>query len=346
MTESRANTNFHSATATSVFDGKAEDARFREYRRRWHENPATFTAGDFPIHLDLESTSYCNLRCPFCAATHDTWGGGRKGYLELALYRRLIDEGAEHGLCSVKLSLRGEPLLHRDLVEMVRYAKQRGVLDIYFNTNGLLLTPEISRQLIAAGLDRISVSIEGTTREEYERYRVGSDFDRVRENLRALRELRERAGSRFPAIRVQTVLLPELQAGFPDYVRYWRELADEVSYLDARRETARDYHCQPGREPAPVAAAGWACPFLWQRMMVLWDGTVFPCLMHGVRNFSGMTLGNARHQRLADLWRGEQFTRYRELHRSGRGHELPACAECSYRAMEIEKLTAKSSGSY
>lgn len=325
----QANANFHTA-AGGVFDRRQEDPRFREYRRRWSQDPASFSAGSFPIHLDIESTGVCNLRCPFCATTMKNWGPGVPGYMKIELFRKIIDEGAEGGLCSIKLSFRGEPTLHQQLPEMVAYAKQKGILDVYFNTNATLLTDSLIHRLIDAGLDRISVSFEGRHKEVYESYRVGAKFEKVIENVRLLRRLRDERRLGIPQIRVQSVMLPELKEDFPRYVRFWEQLADEVAYLDMRREGPEDDH--RGR------VADWACPFLWQRMTILWDGTVLPCLMHGVSDFALLALGKVGEQSIQAMWNGEQEKRYRQLHREGQAHQLEACDRCSYRAMELEKM--------
>ena len=118
MVDVQPNANFHTAGERTVFDIR-QDERFKEYRRRWHEYPPNFIVGEFPIHLDIESTNACNLRCPFCAVTYRNWGPYRKGFMDFSLYQRIIDDGVENGLYSVKLSLRGEPLLHPRLHEMV-----------------------------------------------------------------------------------------------------------------------------------------------------------------------------------------------------------------------------------
>lgn len=334
--KAQANANFHSVTAQSVFDARRSDPRFLEYRRRWVEDSATLTTGPFPIHLDIESTDVCNLRCPFCATTTKTWGPDEPGYMKLALFRRIIDEGAAEGLCSIKLSFRGEPTLHPQLPEMVGYAKRNGILDVYFNTNAALLTEPLVHQLIDAGLDRISVSFESITKEAYETYRVGAKYEKVIENVRRLREIRDAAGLGHPQIRLQTVMLPELRPLFGQYVEFWRPWADEVAYLDARREGPQDDH--RGLE------ADWACPFLWQRMTILWDGTVLPCLMHGVMDFSLLALGTVQDHGVKALWQSERVARYRRLHREGRAHELEACDRCSFRGMELEKMGITKAG--
>ena len=330
MTPSQANANFHTATARSVFDARLKDPLFHAYRKRWQEGPASFSAGTFPIHLDIESTGICNLRCPFCATTMKNWGPETPGYMRLELFQRIIDEAAAEGLSSIKLSFRGEPTLHQQLPAMVAYAKQKKILDVYFNTNGTLLTENLVHRLIDAGLDRISISFEGLSKEAYEGYRVGAVFEKVLENVRQLRRLRDARGFGTPQIRVQSVLLPELQSEFSDYVRFWETVADEVAYLDMRREGPHDDH--------RGQVADWACPFLWQRMTILWDGTVLPCLMHGVSDFRLLALGNVAEKSIKELWNGEQEKRYRALHQDGRAHQLEACDRCSYRAMELEKL--------
>jgi len=224
-------------------------------------------------------------------------------------------------------------MLHPRLVEMVRYAKEKGIMDVYFNTNATLLSEDKINHLIDAGLDRISISFEGITKEVYERHRVGAKYEEVLSNVKALRLIRDRRGLSYPQIRVQAVLLPELKEGFPRYVEFWQEIADEVAYLDARRETTADD--QRG------LVADWACPFLWQRMAILWDGTLLPCLMHGIPDFSLMALGNVREVSIKEAWQGEKATQYRELHKSGQSHKLDACDRCDYRALEIEKVGVK-----
>lgn len=335
--KAQANSNYHTAGGRSVFNEREGDPRYKDYRRQWYERPAAFDPGPFPVHLDLESTSLCNLRCPFCATTSHQWGPDRGGFMDAGLFRGIIDEAVPQGLSSIKLSLRGEPLLHKSLPQFVRYAKEKGVLDVYFNTNAVLLRGRLAQELLESGLDRISISFEGATREVYERYRVGAVFDEVLSNIRAFRAARDAAGRQTPRIRVQTVLLPELRDSFPDYVRFWEPVADEVGYLDARDETGTHAHCEPEPCEGEVDGAGWACPFLWQRLMILWDGTVLPCLLHAVKDFSPMVLGHAGKDGLKDLWRGARIEAYREKHRAGLSSDVPSCRRCSYREMEIGK---------
>jgi len=324
----KSNNNFHTVTEKTVFDVKT-DRQFYEYRRFWKENTEHFIVSKFPLHLDIESVSVCNLRCPFCATTTKMWGQDKKGYMDFSLFKKIIDISSENGLCAIKLSLRGEPLLHPMLPEMVKYAKKSDIMDVYFNTNAILLNENMIERLIDARLDRISISIEGYKKEFYKKYRVGAKFERLFENVVRLKEIRDRRRSLFPQIRIQTVLFEELKPDFGRYVEFWKDYADEVSYLDKREETK---YVEDGKP------ANWACPFLWQRMTILWDGTILPCLMHGVKDFSSMILGNVADCSIKDLWKGKKENQFRELHKSGKSHEIMACGHCSYRTMEIEKI--------
>lgn len=332
MVENRANTNFHIATDKTVFDVR-NDERFLEYRRRWREYPSKFIVGSFPVHLDIEASARCNLRCPFCATTSGNWGPKKRGLMEMPLFRRIIDEGAENGLCSIKLSLRGESLLHPDFAEMIAYARKKGIIDVYFNTNATLLDEDKINQLIDAGLDRISISFEGTTKEVYEKYRVGAEYEAVVENVKDLRRIRDKRSLSYPQIRVQTLLFPELENTFSQYVKFWEKIADEVAYIDARKEGPDDNH--------QGLIADWACPFLWLRMAILWDGTLLPCSMWGVSDFKPMSLGNVKEVSIREKWDSEAVSNYRRLHRLGQAHKLPTCDQCAYRGKELEKLGMK-----
>lgn len=318
MTTIKVNSNFHTLSGTSA---APESPAYREYRRWWREYPEQGIVSDFPLFLDLEVTSICNLQCPFCATTYR----GKlipRGSMTETLFRKLIDEGAAHGLYGVKLNYRGEPLLHPAIDRFVAYAKQRGLIDVYFNTNALLLDESMAERLIDAGLDRISVSFEGTTREVYERNRVGSSHERVLANLAGLQELKRRRGVSHPRLRVQTVKLPEID--LEEYRRFWTERADEVAYLDYKEM----------KERRQGVVDPWVCPQLWQRLGVMYDGTIIPC---NHDDDALLKLGDANRDRLRDCWHSAALTELRRRHRAGEAHLLPGCDGCYLRDSEIRK---------
>lgn len=323
------NSNFTSISGNSVHTSR--DPRYLEYRRRWMQNPRDFVLEDFPIHLDVEATNRCNLKCTFCdklpyLRPHEL------GFIDYDLFTSVIDQGAEHNLCSIKLSYRGEPLLHPRLAEMVGYAKKKGVLDVYFNTNGMLLNEARSRAFFEAGLDRISVSVEGTDAAAFERNRVGASFEVIKRNLEQLMALREQLGLAHPKVRVQTVALPGID--FDEYGRYWSAYSDETAAIDYKEANERD---------TGLVAEDWACPQLWQRMTIEWDGRVIPCNNDDYRHLSP---GNVSDMSVADCWQAPVVRHARELHMAGRSHELLSCSGCPWRTTQVVKRSEVPENAY
>lgn len=314
------NANFYSLGGQSVHDSSSPE--YQEYRRCWTELPERFELRAFPMHLDIETSSRCNLRCTFCDKL-PLMQKDQFGDIDYDLYRKIIDEGAEHRLWGVKLSYRGEPLLHPRLTEMVDYAVKRNVLDIYFNTNGMLLTAELSERLISAGLTRISVSVEGIDPLQFEKERIGASFETIHRNIATLIELRERAGSEHPKVRVQTVRFPDLD--LQAYTGYWSAYCDEVAAVDYKDESCRNKTLDPV----------WGCPQLWQRMTIEWDGTVFPCNNDDPRRLSP---GNANTRSIRDCWHDSTVQKIRDLHRQGASHLVDDCNGCPWRTAQIRKL--------
>ena len=316
------NSNFNSLIGNNLPDNASEE--YLAYRKAWEDNPPNFILADLPLDLDIEASSLCNLKCTFCDR-QPLVEKNQLGNMSFETYRHILDQFApENGkrLCSMKLSYRGEPLMNKAVPEMVKYAKDKGVLDIYFNTNGMLLTEEISKALIEAHLDRISFSIDGTNAEEYERVRVGAKFDVVVSNIRKLRKLREAYQVNYPKIRIQTVKLPGLD--LDKYVETWKKYADEVAALEYTDESKRVQGIE----------GNWACPQLWQRMTIEWNGDVFGCNNDDLR---GIYLGNVKERSIYECWHDDNLMRIRQLHRDGNSHEVNDCNGCPWRTAQMRK---------
>ena len=130
---------------------QSSDRKFKQYRRKWDENPRNLVYGEFPLHIDIEVTSCCNLKCPFCATTFRIKEIDR-GLISFEAVKKIIDEGVANGMYGVKFNIRGEPLLHPQIYDFIKYAKNKGLIDVYFNTNGMLLNEHACQKLIEAGL--------------------------------------------------------------------------------------------------------------------------------------------------------------------------------------------------
>ena len=319
MTNVEINGNFHLLKQKGVSPFEME--RYSEYRRKWENYPLQKIVDRFPLHLDVEATSSCNLKCPFCITTHANF---KNGLMEDEIFQAIIDEGSEKGLYSIKLNWRGESLIHPKLSEMIAYAKAKGIVDIFLNTNAVLLTEEKSRQLIDAGIDRIIISFEGYEKDLYESQRVGAVFEKVVENIRNFMIIRRELNKTSPWVRIQTVLLDELKTKQEDYADFWEKYVDEVAYVDLKNEVPR----------IVVGESDWACPQLWQRLTISWDGRIVPCVND---TFCNMCLGKIPEMSIEGVWKSERFEEMRYLHTKGLAHTIEGCLDCPLRSAQIRK---------
>ncbi len=315
---------------------------YKEYRRKWFEYPQNYTLGDFPLHLDVESTNACNLKCVMCTRN---FMEEEIGFIDFGLYKKVIDEAADHKLPSLKLNFRGEPLLHPDLPKLVKYAKDMGILEVQFNTNGMPLTEKISEELLKAGLDRILFSVDGATKETYEKIRTGANFERVVGNIKNLVEIRNSMGLKRPSVRVQMVKMEQNKHEIEKFIKMWVDVVNRVA-VTVRREPylkldkiAESFPCpQPHTIGEPVVKGlefeHFPCHQIWQRMVVLWTGETFMCCgdWHGE-----YPLGNAKKETLREMWNGEKYNFVRMLHKRGRLEAVPICARCEVNTPQFDE---------
>lgn len=294
---------------------------YREYRRRWNENPKRYIVDIFPIHLDVETITHCNLKCFMCFQSYDP---PKPELMDIEVFRGAIDEGIRKGLCSVKTQYRGEPLLDNRMIEMVRYAKDRGVVEVSFNTNATLLDEERTKGLVEAGLDKIICSVDGCTKEVYEDVRTGASFDVVLNNIEYIQELKEKIGSKRPIVRVQMVDTPKNHCQIDEYLKFWGKIADQVAVEDMLDWKAEKENATP--------LPDFACAQLWQRLVILADGDILPCC-RATRggNEKLEILGNAKGTNISDIWQSDNLNKLRELHKNGESHKIRMCRLCGLR---------------
>lgn len=309
----------------SLFENR--EPAYMEYRRRWSQQPRDFYTGDFPLFIDIEVTNACNLRCTFCATTYLD---AKRQYILPELVYKILDEGKKNCLYGVKFNDRGEPLLHSNLTDFIKYAKEIGLIDVYFNTNAVLLTEDKIEGIIDSGLDRISISIEGYDAEFYESHRINSRFNLVVKNVQNLMRIRNAKKAKNPLIRIQSILLPDTRNNLDEYLEkykiFWAPYSDEIAVLEYKEESsaAIQYFEYP-----------WACHQLWQRMIVWCDGKIFPC---NEDNQGLMVLGNVCTMSIKEAWHCAALNNLRKIHKQGKSHFSSACNKCYLRSTQIKKL--------
>ncbi|KAF5083756.1 Coenzyme PQQ synthesis protein E [anaerobic digester metagenome] len=296
---------------------------YLDYRRKWVENPKNFIVERAPIHLDIETHTSCNLKCIMC---HQSFDPPVPQKMPDETVYRLIDEAKEIGVCSLKFQYRGEPLLDARMPQFVKYAKERGIIEVMFNTNSTLLTKSMANELIDSGLDKIICSVDGYQEGMYEEIRVGSNFHRVLENIRELQKTKKERKSRHPILRVQMVVPLENKDKINEYTAFWEKIADIVGV-----EELLNYNIQ---EEDYLEKPDFACAQIWQRLIVMADGDVLPCCK-GIRggNEKLEVVGNIYKNSLEEIWNNPRMKELRELHQSGQSHKIKMCRLCGLRAL-------------
>lgn len=297
-----------------------------EYRNEWTNRPDRADYGDFPLHVDIESTNRCNLRCSMCQIDFDTM---ESGVMDMELYRKIIAECGENNLPSIKLNYRGEPTINKNIVEMVRLGKKAGIIEVQFNSNGTLLNDKLSNDLIDAGLDRIKFSIDGATPEVYEKIR-GTSYDRVVENVLNLLKIRDEKGKDRPIVYVQMVSMKDNSDEIVKYINFWQDKVNRIGFT-RYRSTERKLDDTRRVEKDPVVTV--PCPQLWQRLLVTYDGQILMCCGdHKALN----PLGNITETTLKKVWNSKQLNEYRMLHLQDRSSEIAACSMCEINRTDAE----------
>ena len=132
----------------------------------------------FPPYLILEPTNVCNLQCPFCPRDLTEKSRGL-GFMEFDIYKKIIDEAIENNVYGVTLYMLGEPMLHSKIVDMINYAKQAGIPAVNLSTAA---TTNNLDELLETELDDLILSIDGASKEMYEKMRVGGTFEKTISN--------------------------------------------------------------------------------------------------------------------------------------------------------------------
>src|SRR5947207_6059100 len=191
----------------------------------------------YPISISFEPTTSCNLRCPECpsglrAFTRPT------GMLEKDFFRETIDDIHKHLLYLI-FYFQGEPYLNRDFLEMVKYASDKGLYTAT-STNAHYLTDEVAKRTVESGLDRLIISIDGTTQDVYKQYRVGGSINKVIEGAKNIVKWKKELKSKTPFVFFQFLVVKPNEHQIEDI----KILAKEIGVDDVWLKTAQVYDYQ------------------------------------------------------------------------------------------------------
>ncbi len=291
----------------------------------------------YPVSISFEPTTSCNLRCPECpsglrAFTRPT------GMLQKDFFTQTIDE-IHKELLYLIFYFQGEPYLNPAFLDMVKYASSKKIYTAT-STNAHYLTDENAKRTVESGLDRLIISIDGTTQDVYRQYRVGGNLDKVIQGAKNIVKWKKELKSKTPFVFFQFLVVKPNEHQIEDIKR----LAKEIGVDEVRFKTAQvyDYETDPnnliptiekfsrykknpdGTYKAKNKLAN-RCWKLQHANVITWDGLVVPCCfdkdaMH--------RLGNLKMQSFKEIWHNDNYKQFRaELMKSRRNIDI--CANCS-----------------
>ena len=307
--------------------------RFAKYRRDF----ALAESGlrpPAPLHLDVDATTTCQLACPMCPAggSFETIFPGMGLTLDEKLYQTALKEAEKLSMPSMRLGMTGEPLLIPDIDRWAKEAKSAGFIDVALITNGQLLTPEKSRELIESGLTRLMISVDAASSETYAAMRPGGDFELLVENIESFLAVRFALGSRLPLLRLSFVMsrLNRFEAGafrlkfshladwlvFQDYL----DLSGNPALAPERSKNESFSESQRASEKEKTGGAPKAiCPDPLARIALLADGGLFPCCS----DFARLSpLGRLPESSIESVWRSGKAERI------AKSLDHPSCQKC------------------
>jgi radical SAM protein with 4Fe4S-binding SPASM domain len=307
---------------------------FYLYRYRFYANADKAKIGDYPLDVIAETSNVCNLRCSMCFQVDEALPVLKTTsvpFMSMDTFKKIVDECSKNKIPALKLNWRGEPMLNTNFAEMLRYAKTKGILEVTSLTNGTLMNEDMCHAIVDAKMDQLVISIDGFTKEIYEKIRVGADYDVVINNLHTL--IRIRGKLKKPFIRLQYTESDINRHETSSFYQYWKNKVDEITI-----SYCQDFGSPDKNDADSVPTYTFSCKQPFQRLVVMADGTVTVCATDIMGSIS---IGNINDTSLKDLWNCKKISELREQHKTGKYYLTPMCRICAHNVAMANKKAGR-----
>jgi len=290
-----------------------------------------------PISVSFEPTTSCNLRCPECPSGLRAFSRPT-GMLKNDFFRETIDEIHEH-LTYLIFYFQGEPYLNPDFLDMVKYASSKKIYTAT-STNAHYLNDDAAKKTVESGLDRLIISIDGTTQDVYKQYRVGGNLDKVIEGAKNIIKWRTALNSKTPFVFFQFLVVKPNEHQIEEI----KKLAEEIGVDEVRFKTAQvyDYENDPNQlipvqekysrykigkdgKYRPKNKMVNRCWKLWHANVITWDGLVVPCCFD---KDAIHRMGDLKSGSFKQIWKSDSYKKFRSELMTGRKN-IDICSNCS-----------------
>ena len=303
------------------------------YVSKWRRKPIQW---GLPFSISFEPTTACNLRCPECPSGLRQFTR-KTGNLKQDFFRSTIDQLAGE-LMYLTFYFQGEPYINPNFLDMVAYANKKRIYTAT-STNAHFLDDENSRRTVESGLDRLIISIDGTTQETYESYRKAGKLEKVIEGTKNILKWKKQLNSSTPHVIFQFLVVKPNEHQIPEVYA----LADELGVDEVKLKTAQVYDYEQGNELIPTidkysrykqeSDGRWSiknklldqCWKMWHSCVLTWDGQVVPCCFD---KDATHRLGDLKQDDFRSIWFSEPYQNFRRALLVSRS-EIDICKNCT-----------------
>ena len=289
-----------------------------------------------PVSIAIEPTTACNLRCPECPSGLRNFSRPT-GNLKANFFNSIISQISKHTYYLI-FYFQGEPYINPSFLEMVKEASSKGIYTAT-STNGHFLSKENSIKTVDSGLNRLIISIDGTTQDTYSSYRIEGSLEKVIEGTKNIVEAKKQLNSKSPYLIFQYLVVKPNEHQINDA----KKLAKDLGVDEIRFKTAQIYDFEKGSDLIPDNPKYSRykkdrfgkfiidnplfnhCWRLWHSPVITWDGNVVPCCFD---KDATHRLGNLNEQSFKEVWRSDRYNKFRSSVLRSR-KEIDICANCS-----------------
>ena len=278
------------------------------YRFKWWLADTGRMTFDVPINLDIELAGKCQLACTMCPFGTGAFSENMQGMMPRKMAEDLLIEAARIGIKSIKMNFRGEPGLSKDLESLISFAKALGFAEVFINSNMLAFNDKRLKALADSGLDKLIVSVDGASEETYEFIRVGGDFKKLVKNINLFNKYRKET-----KLIIQMVVM---DSNRHEVEKIKKLGADEYRFVQVQDRGAGEGVTIKERR---------RCPQPFQRLVVGWDGTIFPCCSNWNNEYP---LGNYKTMSLLEAWNSSKMSTLRHIQNQNTLADNFPCKNC------------------
>lgn len=288
------------------------------YRYSYQVYPQKKVLSKYPPTIQIEPTSICNYRCVFCYQTDISFSNKKNGFMgqmKLDLFKKIIDE-LENNTQSITFASRGEPTLNRDFAEMLAYTKDK-FLATKLNTNGYSLNEKIINAILDSNIQTIVFSIDSASEDEYKKFRVNGNFNKVLNNIKLFNEIKK---SDFPNSKIISRVSGVKYSGsqnFTEMDNFWSKIVDQVSFVNY--VPWENVYISKQNDIIE------SCSDLWRRMFIWWDGKIGACDVDYKTELFNLNINN---RTIESVWNSSEYNNLRKMHLNKKRACVNPCSKC------------------